>query len=246
MIINMYAKILILVGVVVCICLSYFLQVKKVNKMEYETIYENNEKFTAFPNPDEVFTSELEKETLIAIGIYHLDEDGKHDVLLAAPLGDEEGMIGKKNLGEFCGESWLTYSIKNGKWTLDCTSDDLLSFEFNSANAKKSLREQRELFKLNGYLPHPWGQVEKMPLFNPKPYASNNYNWYIDIRDQIQHKLEPIEGQAKKVVLLDGNGHEYIYLGFVDASTYARPLLARLEFFYNKDSKRVLVIHEFS
>ncbi|ARU54564.1 hypothetical protein OLMES_0460 [Oleiphilus messinensis] len=76
--------------------------------------------------------------------------------------------------------------------------------------------------------------------------ASSKYNWYVDIRNEIRHRLVATKDSSKQVILIDESGHEYMYLGFVDSSIYARPLLAQLHYFYSALSERVLVIHEFS
>ncbi|ARU54562.1 hypothetical protein OLMES_0458 [Oleiphilus messinensis] len=140
--------------------------------MEYKSIYKNNDIFTAFPDPEEVFATDLEKSLLLPLGVYHLTDNGVHDILLAAPLGDEEGMIGKRNLKDRCGETWLSYSKKNGKWALECSLENFRSFDHYSENARKSLDEQKIQFQQNGFLSHPWGQVEKLSLFNTGGYVT--------------------------------------------------------------------------
>jgi hypothetical protein len=219
--------------------------------MESTPIYENNDKFRAFPGADAVFASDVEKELLLPLALYQLSEDGGHEVLLAVPIGDEQGMIGKKNLGEHCGETWLTYSRKNGKWALDCDPKDLLPFEPVADEVKSSFQARKAQFLEKSFLP--WWKSNgdnKCELFQVGGIVTSYYNWYVDLRKHVQHRLEDIPGEEhkeEKVVTLIGNeGHDYLYLGLLNVGAYSGPLLADAHFFYNTFSEKVLVIYDYT
>ena len=83
--------------------------------MDGYKIFENCDQYTAFPEADDVFASDFEKDNLLPFGMLQVDVGGiVHDVLIAAPIADDEGMIGRQNVGEHCGGTWLTYSIQGG------------------------------------------------------------------------------------------------------------------------------------
>ncbi|GLS24931.1 hypothetical protein [Marinibactrum halimedae] len=220
--------------------------------MKNEPIYENNELYTAFPDPDEVFYSEVEKERFLPLGTFHLQTDeGQHDVLIATPLGDEEGLIGKDNYGEFCGETWLTYSKVNGKWKMDCSVDDLLNFDAYYEKANNGLKEAKKIFNENKCLPSRSSRGDgKIPLFSIQSYPSYLYNWFSDVEEYFNFALREVDKEEldssfdedKAVTLFDSEGNQYVYIG----STNKSFLMARLFFFYNVKAERVLVIFEYS
>ncbi|GLS24928.1 hypothetical protein [Marinibactrum halimedae] len=222
-----------------------------------EPIYENNEFFTAFPEADEVFYSEVEKERFLPLGTFHLQTDeGQHDVLIAAPIGDEVAMIGKENYGEYCGETWLTYSKVNGRWKLDCSADQLLDFGVCFEEASQIFFNLRRIFELNGFLAEPLSEVrvfpkgaKKIPLFQLQSYARCGYNWCGDIKENFSCVLSDVVdglpkspyGRDRKLSIFDGEGNAYTYLGY----TFTKALAPDLFYFYNLATERVLVVHEF-
>ncbi|GLS24929.1 hypothetical protein [Marinibactrum halimedae] len=224
--------------------------------MKSEPIYENNELYTAFPEPDEVFYSEVEKERFLPLGTFHLQTDeGQHDVLIAAPIGDDEGMIGKNNYGEFCGETWLTYSKVNGKWKLDCSPDQLLDFSICFDEVDCIFKKLKRIFQLNGFLSHPLKEEvkspesEKISLFSLMSYMSHGYNCSYDVVKYFKYvlegvdeqKLEPPFKEDKEIKYMDSNYNEYVFLGCAGANA----LIHEMFFFYNVVTKRVLVVNEF-
>ncbi|MBU6953577.1 hypothetical protein [Hahella sp. HN01] len=218
-------------------------------------LYKNSSFFTAFPSADEVFVSEIEKEFLLPLGVYHLEVDErKHDVLLAIPIGNEEGMLGKSNIGEFCGETWLTYSNQNGKWALDCSVRDLESFSAMRGSAHYSYASTREKFLKAGKIeitPEHGSDPIQFELFRYGGLATNYGNWFSsDFSNSVPFMLKHISGKEsepeKAVTILDSDGDEYLYLGAVAASHYSGELLAFLRFFFNPGKQRVMVVHEFS
>ncbi|GLS24930.1 hypothetical protein [Marinibactrum halimedae] len=225
-------------------------------KMKSEPIYENNELYTAFPDPDEVFYSEVEKERFLPLGTFHLQTDeGQHDVLIAAPIGDDEAMIGKENYGEFCGETWLTYLKVDEKWRLDCSPDQLLDFEIAFDEAYQIYSDFKRVFKLNGFLPVSMRgvkeyskDVRKISLFYHQEYACYGYNWLGGVAKCFDYKLKDIDGVSKsthaedrEVLIYDDKNNKYEYLGYV----VTRALYQKMFYFYCPNTERVLVINEF-
>ncbi|MBU6953576.1 hypothetical protein [Hahella sp. HN01] len=213
-------------------------------------IYENSDFFTAFPDADAVFASEIEKDLLLPVGIYHLEEsDGEYDILLAIPIGDDEGLIGVDNFGETCGETWLTYTQRDGRWSLDCSPSDLLPFDLVLSEAKIKFNQRRDEFLESGHICHKNGAPGHKMLFNKGDETTNYCNWYNKLKKHVRNKLSEIpgnkNGNEKLVSLYSGDGNEYTYLGFVEAGVYAG-LLAQVHFFFCTRLKRVLVVHDFT
>ena len=222
--------------------------------MDRYEIYENCDDYIAFPEPDAVFATDFEKRCLLALGILKIELSGSiHDVLIAAPIGDDEGRIGKSDTGEFCAGLWLTYSKDDSKWALDCKPDDLLSFDIARAESIRSYEEQKHLFLQDGCILSHGRNRSKFSIFSVGGKESTNYwNWYSRVKRHISHRLVDIPVAAsekddmKYVVLVGGDGNDYMYLGTVEASVYSRPLLPTIRVFYNPVAKRVLVIHDYS
>ncbi|MCG8610403.1 MAG: hypothetical protein MI864_07690 [Pseudomonadales bacterium] len=223
--------------------------------MNYEPIYESNERFTAFPDPDEVFSTDFEKAMLLPLGIYRPSIGNNNEILLAAPYGDEQGYISNRNRGQHCGETWLTYSKHDGKWRLDCSPDELASFDIYKEDAIDAYSSRKEGFKNDGFIRNPRfvegsevigadGQPirEKITLFNlTTEYASSGENWFGGIEQYLPFKvLQDVDSHGfDLVMLLDESGFEYKYLGHVCAAKYAPKILfVDIHFFYSPFNRR--------
>lgn len=216
--------------------------------MRGKPIYENCDQYTAFPSADDVFSSDFEKENLLPLGILNLDIEGvKHEILIAGPIGDEEGLVGKKNIGEHCGYEWVSYSKKNGKWALDCQSDELRSFDAGRSSALNFYQKSKHIFDNRKYLPVKNSEDEKYPLIVLGGELTSNGNWYFGIKDHVSHvfkgALDERGLRGNLVTLTNVDGHEYTYVGNVKASLTAVPV--EWMFFYDPNARRVLVICEF-
>ncbi|WP_431689102.1 hypothetical protein [Hahella sp. NBU794] len=213
------------------------------------TIYSDCEFFTAFPDPEKVFSSELEKRLLLPLGIYKLGGNIESDVLLAIPLGNEEGLLGINNIGGNCGELWLTYTNRNGKWSVDCTESDLHSFEHFSEVAREMFQETKESFKRDGYITSLGDISSKLPLFHAGGNITSFSNCFCEIQDSFSHSLFDIPGNEdslnKYVRFFDKSGNEYIYIGFSEGINYSHRYMPNFHFFYKKETKTALVISEF-
>ena len=203
--------------------------------MDRVRIYENCDKYRAYPEPDEVLLSDFEKENLLPFGILKVNVDNVvHEVLIAAPIADEEGLIGKEEIGEFCGGEWLTYSKRDGK------RQEIR----RSYNERKAEYLQNKCF-LN------WEDKTKAPIFGfGGCECTISWAWYSRIKGHISCRLEDIPGQEdqkeKKVTLVGDDGCDYLWLGTVNASVYSSRLPQDVRIFYNPMSKRVLVIYDYT
>ena len=216
-------------------------------------IYENCRQYSAFPEADDVFATNFEKDRLLPLGILKVDIDGVyHEVLISAPIADEEGMIGIENKGESCGDEWLTYSQRNnGKWAIDCCPDDLLSFECHRVERNACYEIQKHVFSQYGYIPVYESQTEPCVIFSMSDDESTNYyNWYGCVSSDISHRLEDVPGREgedeKRVTLVGANGYDYVLLGKVNIGMYLGRLSPLGYYFYNSAAKKVLVVYSYS
>lgn len=221
--------------------------------MDTMEIYEDCEQFSAFPEAGDVFASDFEKENLLPFGILKVDVDGtSHDVLIAAPIGDDEGRVGKSDLGECCGGLWLTYSKKNGKWSIDCSPEDLLSFDLVRPEALASFEKRKDFFLRNGFLPSRRSEDIPLAMFRVGDAESNSgWNWYKRVKNHIPNRLDDMPGyeqyRQKHVTLIGQDGNEYLWLGSVNARAYSDPLLATdVRVLYSPAPERVLIIFDYS
>ncbi|WP_148212454.1 hypothetical protein [Hahella chejuensis] len=218
--------------------------------MNEKAIYSDCESFTAFPDPGKVFSSELEKRLLLPLGIYKLGDDIESEVLLAIPLGNEEGLLGIENIGDNCGDLWLTYTNKDGRWSLDCTENNLHSFEHFSEVAKERFQETKESFKKDGYITSLGDISSKLPLLHTGGSITSYSNCFCEIQDHFCHTLSDIPGDEgslnKYVKVFDKLGHEYRYIGYAEGANYSHRYMPEFHFFYKKETKTTLVISEFS
>ena len=220
--------------------------------MKSKVFYKNCDQYTAFPEENDVFASEFEKNSLLPFGILKVDVSGvNHDVLIAAPIADDEGRIAKRNLADTCGGTWLSYSKRGNKWALDCSPDDLLSFHINRLPAKVSLQSKKEFFNSHHFIPNRDPRAENgLPIFEIGGEApTTRSNWYVRLRNYIPSRLEDIPGkessEQKFFTLVDADGHDYVRLGVTYAGVYTNVLMPQLHYYYSPLSHKVLVIHEF-
>ncbi|WP_020406199.1 hypothetical protein [Hahella ganghwensis] len=222
-----------------------------------EPIYENNEQFTAFPDPDEVFLTDLDKSMMLPLALYRPHQG--QEILLAVPFGDEEGLIGKTSVSEECGEEWVTYSRHGDKWSLDCSADDLSSFDWTMGGGTKKgaiedYRKNREAFARKGCILNPYYKPNsksysppRFPLFTPKEYAYWGSNWFAGISSVWKYRDHEIPSGKpySNVIVMDSQGNEYDYLGYADSCLYCGYLNPELHFLYSKACERVLLALEF-
>lgn len=221
--------------------------------MDSIKLFSNTDQYTLYPEVDQVFLTEFEIESMLPFGIFSIDIGGvKHDILIAVPIADDEGKIGRANLGERCGGTWLSYSNRGGKkWALDCMPDDLLSFHINRAPAIASFQERKKLFENYGYLPNYAESKAPAQVFELGGERPTTYeNWYGRVRNYISNRLVDIPGEEneeqKFFTLIGEDGNDYVMLGTVRPGVYTKVLSYTIvHFFYNPMSKRVLVIQDF-
>ena len=220
--------------------------------MDSTKLFRNTDQYTLYPDPDKVLSTEFEIDSLLPLGILSLDIGReKHDVLIAVPFADDEGMIGKGDLGERCGGTWLTYLNQNGKWALGCSPEDLLSFHINRSLVKESFYERKKIFERCGYLPNYARDKAPAQLFEyggDRPTTGEN--WFGRVRDYIPNRLEDLPGQEnhrkKHFTLVGNDGNDYVMLGTVKPGVYTTVLSYTIvHFFYNPSAKTVLLIHDF-
>lgn len=215
-------------------------------------ICDSGDEYTLFPDADDVFYSDFEKENMLPFGILKVDINGVvHNVLIASPIGDEEGLIGKKEVGERCGGEWLTYSKKNGKWAIDCSPDELLPFDYKKEEILDSYNQRRKMFYQDGTFPSKPTAEQRTVIFKRGDDESWNGSWFRgDVQSYISNRLEDIPGHEeerwKRVTLIGDDGNDYILLGTVDGGVYCDSFTALIYFFYNPVAERVLVIFSYS
>jgi len=215
-------------------------------------ICDSGDEYTLFPDADDVFYSDFEKENMLPFGILKVDINGVvHNVLIASPIGDEQGLIGEKEIGERCGGEWLTYSKKNGKWAIDCSPDELLPFDYKKEEILDSYNQRRKMFYQDGTFPSKPTAEQRTVIFKRGDDESTNFhNWYISVQSYISNRLEDIPGHEearwKRVTLVGDDGNDYIVLGSVEGYVYSAPFTAQILFFYNPAAERVLVIFNYT
>ena len=215
--------------------------------MDSYEIYENCDQYTAFPEVDDVFASDFEKECMLPLGIMHVDiDDAVHNVLLAVPtISDEGGFIGRDNIGEYCGELWLTYSKRNGRWSLDCEPLDFRSLDQAPDEVRVIYEESKSLFKEHGFIPSPY--LDKLPLLKIGGEITSYGNVYAYTRKFIPNVLRDRVGEPparKLVTFIGGDGGEYVHLGRANGGVYSA-CAGDFEFFFNPSKDRVLTIIEY-
>lgn len=230
--------------------------------MEIE-IFESNSLYAAYPQEEIVFEGRAEREYLLPLGIldWTYQKTGKSfKILIAAPIGDEEGFIapdgtiGEQSYGEF----WLTYYLNDSKWRLDSSRENFsvqsTEGHYHYEDVKKSFAEKKKFYEENGFLqnirkPEPRPKFKK-PLFNIGGIASPNSNWFGDVYKTFKHNINKLEVDSgkmqKSVTLFDKDDNEFVYLGHVNAWTYSTPLSAQLHYFFELKNQRVLVITEYT
>ncbi|MCG8313634.1 MAG: hypothetical protein MI976_10490 [Pseudomonadales bacterium] len=223
--------------------------------MEVLKFYYENQRFKPFKD-DALLERDTDYRYLLPIGTWSLDGPDR-EILIALPIGDEEGFIAKPNYEGSCGEFWLTYSRKeSGKWVLDCKHEDMLDTDCNYDSIITSLGEKKKFYKDNGFLqlcdPEKPNLKYKNSLYTIHKYAHRNSNWFGGIEKYIPHKLTPIidlehpSREDYEVSLLDISGGTYRYLCCIDAYHYTSPLTYQLHVFYSVNTDRVLCVCEFT
>jgi hypothetical protein len=216
--------------------------------MDTSSIYENCDQYTAFPDADQVFYSDYEKEVMLPLGMMHVDFDGvQYDVLLAVPtISHEEGIIGYENIGERCGEFWITYSNVDGKWALDSLPDELCELEFAPPKVRERYEERKALFEIHRCLPFEGDINHKLPLLRLGHEITNLSNLFTRLDRYIPSSLRDIPyGYGEKLVTFESSeGGEYIYLGRLTGWIYCG-LFGDFMFFFNTVLGRVLVVVDY-
>jgi hypothetical protein len=216
--------------------------------MDTLAIYENCDQYTAFPESDEVFYSDYEKQVMLPLGIMHIEIEGvRHDALLAVPtISHKEGIIGYENIGERCGELWLTYSKVDGKWALDCLPDELCELELAPPKVRERYEERKALFKKYHCLPFEGNLNDKRPLVWCGDEVSNLSNLFVHVQKHIPNTLRDAPGgMGEKLVTFESvDGGEYIRLGRLSGWLYSG-LAGYFVFFLNPVLERVLVVVEY-
>ncbi|WP_431688786.1 hypothetical protein [Hahella sp. NBU794] len=206
-------------------------------------VYKNGDKYTAFPEPDDVFGRELEKSHFLPLGLIHLAKPGEKDVLVAVPFCDEAGCIGNVNRGPTIGDYWLTYSLKDGKWSVDCSPDELIYCDYYPKESREKYSKNKEYFSQFGVL----SKDSDKELFTFDCFASSYSNWYARIGDHLKHDLSPpVDEDERHVTIYDDSGDKFQYLGHAEVCLYARPMAAQLHVFYLDKLKKVLIITEYT
>lgn len=221
------------------------------------SLFSDTEDFSAFPESDELFYSNFEKEVLLPIAsIKH-----KGDVvLIAAPVEPDEGLIGEESesyYNETCRANWISYTLVNGKWKLDC-SENFFRKGSSSYIRKKWYPEvlsyynmAKNFYRKNGFLNYELSDglepniKNRASLFNTGCIALELSNWhsFTDVKYRIKyntlHKME-------EVIILDEKNREYDYLGCFDSFFYMLPQTYSLHVFYQPIKKQVLLTFEYS
>lgn len=238
--------------------------------MAVKELFTNSDFYTAFPDPNSVFASAKEKEFLVPIGVlskYYFDTSVDDDVLLAMPIEAVDGLIGESTFEYHtatCCENWLSYSLVNGKWELDCDEKYFLGSDKNAdwvselyaeskthfAKAKAYFLKHAELCLLTSRESKP----PKQPLIELGGNAFGLSNWYNYVGDMphlIVEKMAQIdpsepEEMCETVVMLNNDNQEYMYLGCVWSYLYIAPQTAWVHFFYDARQKRVLMTFDYS
>ena len=213
--------------------------------------------FTAFPEPETYFHSEIEKEYLLPIATI---KHGGDIVLIAAPVEPEEGIIGEYSqdfYNETCRENWVSYSLVDGKWKLDC--DSRFFQKGNPKYMSKSWYPEttsyynlaKSFYKDNEFLQYGLksstkpDQEYKVPLFHLGGIAEKNSNWYNS--SNFHHKLSfNAEFQKEEVVILDQNNVEYEYLGYFSSYYYMYPQAGVILVFFHPIKKQVLLTYDYT
>jgi len=233
-------------------------------------IFENNNIYSAFPDPDLFLKSEKEKEFLVPIGLIskdYFDFQIDHDILIAIPIEAVDGLIGESTEAhhtETCRENWLSYSLVNGCWELDCDVDYFLGNDMSEdwikepydqsrkfySSAKEYFNEHKNLILLssNDAQPHKQSLID----LGGDAFAMGNWFSFIgEMPHKVVKKMAKIDPKqpaelCETVVMLNGNEQEYVYLGCVWSYLYINPQSAWVHFFYDRHSKRVLMTFDYS
>ncbi|ABC31259.1 hypothetical protein HCH_04559 [Hahella chejuensis KCTC 2396] len=220
--------------------------------MTAESIYTNSDNFTAFPEPDDVFASDVEKSVMLPLAKYR-PEGFNEEILLATLFADSEGLVGRGDLNEFIGGEWYSYSRVDGKWKLDCSPEDLCLYVEMKEETQEEYLKQKLQFKEFGYVPNP--NCVELPypdnahiLFTPRNKIHRFSNWFTGIRDAIHWELldECDEYGNQYGSCFDSKGNAYQYIGHAYSGAYTYHLNADLHFLYCKATDRVLVAMEFN
>lgn len=235
-----------------------------------QKLFKNTEFYSAFPDPEAVFASGKEKEFLVPVGLLSKSYFGSfidNDILLAIPIEAIDGLIGESTPSfhnATCRENWLSYSLKNGKWELDCRrgyflgNDKKIDWVQESYHkSKKYYSEAKDYFIGHEQLCLLTSKDQcppKQPLIELGGEAFALANWYSYIEDMPHRivdkiaKIDPAEPEdiCETVVMLNSDGYEYIYLGCVWSYLYINPQTAWVHFFYDSQQKRVLMTFDYS
>ena len=217
--------------------------------MKFMEIFQNCEIYTAFPDPNEVFASAIELDNLIPFGILEKKFNGDlHHILLAAPIGDEEGFIGKSNFDETLGEAWLSYSNRGGRWGIDCSPSELYSFHFNRTKFKNDYIDKKSRYDECGYMGTQVGEEGRLALVTLCNEVCDSGNWYSYINKYVHNSLSPVPGDSRNrlVTLYSKDGSEYVYLGYIGSGGGYSLFNSDIMFFYNPKLQRVLVVNDWS
>lgn len=221
------------------------------------SFYSDNEDFLAFPESDDVFYSNFEKEVLLPIALIKHKGD---EVLIAAPIEPEEGLIGeeiKRHYNDTCRENWISYTLVDKKFKLDCCEDFFRkgSTRYLSKNWYPDVLSYyamaKDFYKNNGYLNYKLSKDlnadinHRQPLFNTGCIAKERSNWHVftDVKYKTRYDIQEKE---EEVVVLDEMDREYDYLGYFDSFIYMLPQTYILHVFYHSKKKQVLLTFEYS
>jgi hypothetical protein len=221
------------------------------------SLFNDTEDFLAFPESNEIFYSNFEKDVLLPIASIKHNGDV---VLIAAPIEPDEGLIGEEvecHYNETCRENWISYTFIDGKLKLDCSesyfrkgSSRYISQSWYS-EVSSYYNMAKDFYRKNGFLNYEITKDlepninHRKSLFNTGCIAKERSNWHSFTDVKYKTRYNPNE-KTEEVVILDELGREYDYLGYFESFFYMLPQTYSLHVFYQPIKKQVLLTFEYS
>ncbi len=223
------------------------------SSITFEEIFQQNEKYIAFPTTDAV---KFDQQALLPIGLLSYrqpDSDVEEQILIAMP----------NNQGIFDGdEPIITYSLRGEGWTLDQEHDpdypldeeylehyqQAQAFFNNKQSLIYNLDDEENtslvpLFILGGQ--PPLGQNWDAEMYDEMGDNPELDHWH-DVIDEGESHAEFEHMSTRQINYLDEESEkEYLYLGMFDYTPYFDGG-GECIVFYQPELKQVMVIAEFS
>jgi len=217
--------------------------------------YYENKSFKPFPEGNHL-ERDIDTQYLLPVALWNLDAP-RTDVLIALPIGDDEGIIAKEAIKGVCDAYWLTYSrTASGRWKLDSPIDALHDTKYIHNDVMTSFQKRKRFFQENKFQqvcqPEIPNLEYKTRLYSIPDFIRKNSNWFHRVCEGIHtescslYNPEQPYSNDEEVTLFDRSGKPYRFLCCINSYSFSASLTHMLYVFYSLETDTVLTICEYT